>query len=85
MKAKAMPKAVRHAKPVRKHPKAKAHMRRPVVPAGKEIVAPAAPEPQMVETTIATLDGPVEVMVMVPEPVVDVFEVLEFGVAGDET
>jgi hypothetical protein len=84
MKAKTARKKIRHAEPAKQHTRVKAPTHPAVAPAKKEIMGPAVPEPQFVETTFATLDGPVEFVIKFPEPVVDVFEVVEIGVAGDE-
>jgi hypothetical protein len=84
MKAKAARKHVRHARPAKRHARARKQVRPVPVPVKKETVEAPAPEPQMVETTVAAFEEPVEFVVTAPEPVVDVIEVYEVDVDDSE-
>ena len=83
MKANATHRRVRHPAPAKKHARTKKRVRATVAPAKKEATAPVATEPRIVETAVATFQEPVEFMVMVPEPDVDVIEVFEVTVHVD--
>lgn len=81
MKTKVARKAVRHAKPFRKVTRGKKYTRAVAATNEKEPIRAAAPEPQMVA---ATHQAPIEFVEVDFEPAVDVFEVIEFAVPGDE-
>jgi hypothetical protein len=81
MKTKVARKEMRHAKPFRKVTGGKKHARAAVTHNKKEVLQNVSAEPEIIA---ATFEAPIEFVAMDLEPVVDVFEVVEVTVAGDE-
>jgi len=81
MKTKVARKAIRHAKPFRKVTHGKKHARAAATPNKKEVLQNVAAEPKIIA---ATFEAPIEFVEVDLEPVVDVFEVVEVAVRGDE-
>lgn len=81
MKTKVARKAMHQAKPFRKVTRGKKHARAVAFTNKKEPIQTAAPETEMVA---ATYQAPIEFVEVDFEPAVDVFEVIEFAVPGDE-
>jgi len=86
MKAKVARKRVRNVASVKKHVRAKKVV--PGVAAKKEATEVASEklfaEPQIIETTVATFQGPVEFVIPEPEPEPEFMEVYEFAVDENE-
>ncbi len=81
MKTKVARKAVRHAKPHRKVTRGKKQARAAATTNKKETMQNVAAEPEMIA---ATFEAPVEFEAVDLEPDVEVFEVIEFAVPGNE-
>jgi hypothetical protein len=84
MKTKVARKAVRRAKPVKRHTRGKKQARPTAPGIKKETFEPVGAEPQIVESTADLFEAPVEFVLADPEPVVDVVEIFEVAVVGDE-
>ena len=81
MKTKVARRIVRHAKPVRKVSRGKKHARAAATINKKEALQNVAAETEMI---VATFEAPVEFVEVDLEPEVDVIEVFEVAVPGDE-
>ena len=81
MKAKVPGKAVRHAKPFRKVTHGKKQARAAAAPNKKEAVENVAAEPEMF---VATYEAPIEFVQVDLQPEVDMIEIFEVTLPGNE-